>query len=211
MLTEALGNVLTTLSQSKNDVYILGDINIDFLKFNSNIPTEEYLYMLYTQNFLPIITKPTRLTNHTATLIDHIYTIVTSHQITSGIAGLDIPNHLPIFCIVDILTNRAKKQRYYRDYSKIDRESYLNEIKAINWDEVFNYSGDLHDLTTKTIDKIQTFADKHVPYNLASHSKLRRLNKPWITNAILKSIKVRHKMYYTHFLSKGYLKINEYK
>lgn len=171
MFTEALDNVLTSLNQSKNDVYILGDVNIDFLKFDSNTPTEEYLNMLYTQNFLPIITKPTRITNHTATLIDHIYTNVTSQQITSGIAGLDISDHLPIFCIVDILTNRTKQQRYYRDYSKLDKENYLNEINTINWDEVFTSSGDLHDLTARTIDKIQKIAVEHVPFKLVSHSK----------------------------------------
>jgi hypothetical protein len=37
--------------------------------------TEKYLDMLYTNNFLPIITKPTRITDHTKTLIDHTHTI----------------------------------------------------------------------------------------------------------------------------------------
>ena len=30
--------------------------------------------MLYSNNLLPLITKPTRLAHHTSTLIDHIYT-----------------------------------------------------------------------------------------------------------------------------------------
>jgi hypothetical protein len=29
--------------------------------------------MLYSNNITPVITKPTRLTDHTKTLIDHIY------------------------------------------------------------------------------------------------------------------------------------------
>ena len=47
-------------------------MNINFLKFNEHTQTEEFLDMLYANNILPIITKPTRLTDHTATLIDHI-------------------------------------------------------------------------------------------------------------------------------------------
>ena len=49
-------------------------MNINFLKFSEHTQTEEFLDMLYANNILPIITKPTRLTDHTATLIDHIYT-----------------------------------------------------------------------------------------------------------------------------------------
>ena len=49
-------------------------MNINFLKFNEHTKTEEFLDMLYANNVLPTITKPTRLTDHIATLIDHIYT-----------------------------------------------------------------------------------------------------------------------------------------
>ena len=48
-------------------------MNITFPKFNEHTQTEQFLDMLYANNILLIITKPTRLTDHTATLIDHIY------------------------------------------------------------------------------------------------------------------------------------------
>lgn len=34
-----------------------------FLKYNSHSQTQEYIDMLYTKNLLPIITKPTMITN----------------------------------------------------------------------------------------------------------------------------------------------------
>ena len=49
-------------------------MNINFLNFNEHTQTEEFLDILHANNILPIIIKPTRLTDHTATLIDHIYT-----------------------------------------------------------------------------------------------------------------------------------------
>ena len=76
-------------------------MNIDFFKYNHHAQTEEYLDMLHSNNISPIITKPTRITNHTATLIDHIYTNNTN-QMISGIATVDISDHLPTFCIADI-------------------------------------------------------------------------------------------------------------
>ena len=64
-------------------------MNINFLKSNEHAQTEEFLDMLYTNNILPIITKPTRLTDHTATLIDHIYTNCLQN-FTAGILTVDI-------------------------------------------------------------------------------------------------------------------------
>ena len=99
--------------------YILGDMNVDFLKYNYHTQTEEYLDMLHSNNISPIITKPTRITNYTATLIDHIYTNNTK-QMISGIATIDISDHLPTFCIVDIPLQKQKLKRYYRDYGQFD-------------------------------------------------------------------------------------------
>ena len=43
---------------------------------------------------MPLITKPTRITDHTATLIDHIYTNVPEKVINAGIFTADITDHL---------------------------------------------------------------------------------------------------------------------
>ena len=48
-------------------------MNIDLLKCSNHLKTGEYLESLFSHGFLPLITKPTRLTDHSATLIDHIY------------------------------------------------------------------------------------------------------------------------------------------
>ena len=53
-------------------------MNINFLKFNEHAQTEEFLDMLYANNILPIITKPTRLTQqHSLTIyIQIVYKIL---------------------------------------------------------------------------------------------------------------------------------------
>ena len=72
--TEELKTIIKSLSNRKQHVYIIGDVNINFLRYNEHANTEDYLNMLYSNNFLPLITKSTRLTDHSSTLIDHIYT-----------------------------------------------------------------------------------------------------------------------------------------
>jgi hypothetical protein len=50
-------------------------MNIDFIKFDDDQHKERHLNMLYANNLLPIIKKPTRITDNTKTLIDHIYRV----------------------------------------------------------------------------------------------------------------------------------------
>ena len=114
-------------------MYIVGDINIDLLKYHSHQQqTERYLDMIYSLDLLPVITKPTRITSHTATLIDHIYTNTVS-RLTSGIVTVDISDHFPVFCIVDTpLKNQNRQNMYLRDYSKFYTELYLHDIHTID-------------------------------------------------------------------------------
>ena len=61
------------LGKEHKDIYIMEDMNIDLLKFSEHGKTAEYLDNIFSQSFLPLIVKPTRITSHSATLIDHIY------------------------------------------------------------------------------------------------------------------------------------------
>ena len=114
-----LDETMKLFNPNKYQLYILGDMNIDFFKCDSHPPTEAYLDMLYSNNLLPIITKPTRLTYHSATLIDHIYTNSTS-KIVSGIVMVDISDHLPVVCVTNIPVKKHNPIKYYRDYSNFD-------------------------------------------------------------------------------------------
>jgi endonuclease/exonuclease/phosphatase family metal-dependent hydrolase len=107
--TSELKSIIKQLKNNKHEVFILGDMNVDFLKYSMHADTEEYLDMLYLNNFIPIITKPTRITEHSSTLIDHIYTNASTH-IVSGIALVDISDHLPTFALYRVY----KKKRNLR-------------------------------------------------------------------------------------------------
>ena len=86
--------------------YLLGDFNINLLNHDSHIHTGEFIDLLSTYSFLPLITRPTRVTASTATLIDNILTnnvdnIVHSDQ---GILVTDVTDHYPVFHIHRIPT-----------------------------------------------------------------------------------------------------------
>ena len=71
---ENLREKLEYLNRQGYDVYIAGNINQDFFQYSTDKLTSDYLDMLLNLGYMPIITKATRITDHSATLIDHIYT-----------------------------------------------------------------------------------------------------------------------------------------
>ncbi len=60
---------------NENKVQIIcGDFNIDLLNPNGNKRIIDFTDTLYSKGIFPVITKPSRITKYTATLIDNIYT-----------------------------------------------------------------------------------------------------------------------------------------
>ena len=65
--------ILSNKNHAKCDIQILGDFNVNMLNFESHGLTNNYINMLISKSFLPLITLPTRIKHQSATLIDHIW------------------------------------------------------------------------------------------------------------------------------------------
>ena len=63
--------------------------------------TTDFLNVMSSNSLYPSITKPTRITSNSATLIGNIFTNSKSYQ-TSGIIITDINDHLPVFITTDL-------------------------------------------------------------------------------------------------------------
>jgi len=66
--------------------YILcGDFNINLMHYSKVKCVKDYVDMLHSLSCKLLIDKPTRITKHSTTLIDHIYTNEVKSSIVSGI------------------------------------------------------------------------------------------------------------------------------
>ena len=54
--------------------YLMCDYNIDLFDIESHSPTNDYNDIMYSNGFIPVITRPTRVTNSSATLVESIFT-----------------------------------------------------------------------------------------------------------------------------------------
>ena len=79
-----LQKTLEKISYESKDIILMGDFNIDILKYDTNNDTAAFLDMMY-ENFLrPYISSRTRVTPRSQTLIDNIFSNIIEDEIISG-------------------------------------------------------------------------------------------------------------------------------
>ncbi len=72
----------------------MGDFNIDLLKSDSHAATSDFINTLFSASYFPLINRPTRVAETTATLIDNIFT--NQYDEDNHLSGI-IPTDFPIF------------------------------------------------------------------------------------------------------------------
>ncbi len=89
---------------------------------------------LGTNSFQPYILQPTRITDHSETLIDSIFFNSIDHDIISGNLIYDISDHLPNFLLIyNMPFSQCKTETYTRDDSKFNEIALRDEIKERNF------------------------------------------------------------------------------
>ena len=72
-LTSYISKCLTKISKKKKESYVKGDFNVDLLKYDSSNKYQKCLNMMTSSVFLPYILQPTRISDHSLSIIDNIY------------------------------------------------------------------------------------------------------------------------------------------
>jgi hypothetical protein len=101
-----MNEILENVNRENKLCYLMGDLNIDLFKSESCDFTNHFIEQLFMSSFFLLITKPTRITHHTATLTDNIFTnnLEELHESVNGIILSNISDHLPIvhICLIQI-------------------------------------------------------------------------------------------------------------
>lgn len=74
MFNDEMDSLLSQLLRYDKEIILLGDFNVDLLKTDSHRLTNVFYNCMSSHHLLPVITRPTRITNHSSTLIDNIFT-----------------------------------------------------------------------------------------------------------------------------------------
>ena len=108
-----LNKLLENISKEQKSIFLLGDFNVNLLNYNEHNQTNEFLDSLASNSFIPLILQPTRITSHSNTLIDNIFSNVIDPDITSGNLTATISDHLPQFAIICNVWQYLRQQIYF--------------------------------------------------------------------------------------------------
>jgi len=80
-----------------------------------------------------LITKPTKVTDNSSTVIDHIITNDVVHKLHPSVILSDLTDHYPIMCIIDLSIN-LRQLILLTMHQRIEMEKNLTQKHSVtNW------------------------------------------------------------------------------
>ena len=187
--------ILSIIGREKKTCFITGDFNINLLNSNNHLPTQRFIETMYSFSYLPTITKPTRVTDTNATLIDNIFcNEAINNDLSQGIFYVDLTDHFPVFTICKKFGIMPSDNLgiNHRNLSAKNTENFKLRLQALNWDDVF--SCDNPQAAYNVFH--QKFHDTYInSFPLLPKSTKYKSRKPWLTTAVKQSIKIKNKLF----------------
>nr|XP_053634209.1 uncharacterized protein LOC128689774 [Cherax quadricarinatus] len=152
--------------ESNCETIILGDFNICFQQQNNGL-CKRYKQILGLNSYTQLINKPTRITQFSATLIDHILCNRAENISQSGIITTGLSDHFIIYCTRKITRDRIGlhrtiKMRSTRNYSK---ETLVNRLHNCDWTEITSCT-DVNDAWEKFKTMFTTILNNIAPVKI---------------------------------------------
>ena len=192
---ELMLNTLSFIHLEKKSVYLMGDFNINLLNADKHVATQDFTDMMFSQSFLPHITKPTRITSRSATLIDNIFTnhLPQNEHVLTGILYNDVSDHLPVFYI-DFCNVAQKMKTTFkkRIYSTENISKFKSALQETDWDEVMSMNdaqqaySHFHNVYTELYDTNFPLKEFKIGY---------KTRKPWLSEGLKKQINIKNRLY----------------
>jgi exonuclease III len=174
LFLEHFNNMLELLEASGLPIVIQGDFNLNLFHLSdANSYATKLLDLVTSFGYIQCISKATRLTNHSSTLIDltFIKNLIPNH-LFSGVISTDFSDHYTTFSAIG--TDKVKKKKLPLPKSRLANNdtklAFLNSLSALSWENVCSL-----DDVNLAYDKFYEIFDLH--YNLCFPWVIHHNNK----------------------------------
>ena len=181
--------LITNKLQNENKEIIIGtDHNFDYLNIHCAY-SKHLLENFFAACLVPTITRPTKITSESATLIDNIYVSGNRLEyIRSGILVADISDHFPIFLFTGKKVRHCKPKNNTNSYRKLDTTAIdrINSLLlATDWSPLqqLHINDQFDFLNTKLLEYINICA----PIKVVTIPAKYVIREKWITKGLLQS------------------------
>ena len=190
-----ISKILANKKHKSCSIEIISDFNIDLLHFEQHDDTKHYLESMSSFGFLPVITRPTRITQTSASLIDHIFVLNRSTQHTAGIIINDLSDHYPTFYIDKCKTQKLTSLPYKsRKINEATIPGFSKLLKDTQWQDVM-LDNEPESAFCTFFSKIEAARDLAFP-EIWIYPKTNKLPQSvWMTSGLLISCKTKSKLF----------------
>ena len=188
-----LKNLESSLAEveTSTEIMVLGDFNIDFLPTKRTVNNSLKRKLLNTVtpfHLHQVINTPTRITEHSETTIDLIFTNTQQKLVESGVLHLGLSDHSLVYCVHKSgVPKAAPKTIEFRCYKNYDKGSFLADLQAVPWNLVFDNTN-VDDSVAVWYKLYRNVADSHAPIKTL---RVRGTSTPWMTSSISESMRDR--------------------
>ena len=177
----------------KKHIILVGDLNIDLIKHTSDRSSQILVDSMASSGFLQLISRPTRLTDHSATLIDHIYTNNLENTKSCNIITIDLSDHLGTSILISLGNCISRSVRFqrckdenmstnHRLFNEAGNQLFSELIEIQNWEAAIDDTLD----ASAQFDRFSTIYKEiyEKSYPLKENRNRRRNErpnpKPWV-------------------------------
>ena len=193
---------------SKKHILCVGDLNCDLLKHSSNENFQNLINTMAQYGFLQIVSRPTRITDHSATLIDHVYTNNLQNTLSCNVITCNISDHLGTSTTIKLDGVGARieinlshlqnpKLSEFRVFNDANNQNFKELIQAESWDNVLNES-DANSQYEKFCEIYTSHYNSAYPLikNRPRRKNERKNSKPWILPWLEDAIDRKQRLYH---------------
>ena len=187
-------NLLSSIGRNNENIFLCGDFNYCLFKCTTDQKVSSFYSVMNTFARLPLIKKPTRVTEETFSIIDNIF--VSDLNFSSvGILPYDSSDHFPIFVIHKSLLMQQNSEKEIEITFRLNTQNRLENLYRDFCSINFNYFSDLscEEAIVELHSKILEYYNKHCPIKVKKISK-KDIKKPWIDRNMNKLIKRRQNL-----------------
>ena len=195
------------LSEKNKEIALLGNFNIDLLKYEKDLFKADFLDQIYWTSLVPHIPTPTRINSHIDNIfstnisknamsginsrIDNIFSTNISKNAMSGNIATSISDYLTQFLFLPI--DQFKTRMIIRTFINLTLKILINKYYL----KTFQTWTGTTSLILKKAQLINCFNDWNAPRHLCTNKKLTKVelklkSKPWLTKVIMTSIKKKN-------------------
>ena len=172
--------------KQKKELVIGMDHNMDLLKSHEHRHTQQFLDTLLNNDLIPTITRPTRITKTSATLIDNVFiSKMLQQSFDSMILIEEISDHLPSLVLMKQtkLRNKDPLQFKSRKLTADKIKCLKDDLKKKDWNGILR-SDNVNTNFENFCNELDTTMEKFALIREVRISWKRKHIEPWMSKSI---------------------------